>query len=134
MVNGSADTATMTQFPDRTFQGTIENGTERTIVRGLEAVGHDSLRLIRDDSGWPREIIWQDGRRTLVPRKARAHAAITVLRPESISTEHLGACIRWAVFLPLDDDPQPSNNSVVETGGVVDAKDAWNVILPGRPP
>src|SRR5690606_35747710 len=65
--------------PDRTFEGSIENGKDRTIVVGIEARGLQSLRELRTQLDWPHEPRWHDGRCKWVPRKALGHAAITVL-------------------------------------------------------
>ena len=117
--------------PDRTFQGSIENGNDRTIVLGVEARGLQSLRELRTQPGWPHEPKWHDGRCKWVPRKALGHAAITVLRPDGITAEHDRTRFRWAVFLPLDDDPAPGDNAVVETWGNGSAEGAWEIILHG---
>ena len=116
--------------PDRAFRGRIE-GTERIwSVLGIEALGLDSLRLLKSADDWPRDPHWRDGRCVWIPRKALAHAAITVLRPENGRAERSGARLRWAVFLPLDDDPNPRSSPVVEVvGGVSDS--AWDIVMHG---
>ncbi|MCY3840761.1 MAG: hypothetical protein OXH09_19285, partial [Gammaproteobacteria bacterium] len=97
-------------------------------VVGIEALGSEYLRQFRLQPGWPQSSQWQDGRHATVPRKALAHAAVTVLRPNDTDAELLGARLRWAVFLPLDDDPEPRNGAVVHRGG---SSPAWEVILHG---
>ena len=61
------------------------------------------------------------------PRKALAHAAVTILRPVDRDANPLGMRLRWAVFLPLDDHPAP-RSSVVESDGPFPA---WEIILHG---
>ena len=62
------------------------------------------------------------------PRKALAHAAVTVLRPDDPDAELLGTRLRWAVFLPLDDDPEASSSAIVESEG---CSPTWEIILHG---
>ena len=82
--------------PDRTFGGKIEAGERTWSVLGIEALGLDKLRLRRSADDWPRDPHWQDGRSVLVLRKALAHAAVTVLRPDNGPTKGRGARLRWA--------------------------------------
>jgi len=118
--------------PDRTFKGVIENGEQQTLVLGVEALGRDSLRRLRSKPDWPRDPSWKDGRVEFIPRKALAHAAITILRPVDVSPTRCGACLRWAVFLPLDDDPDPTpDDLVVEKVGRASGRDNWDIILHG---
>ena len=118
-------------IPDRTFGGRIV-GAERTwSVCGIEALGLDRLRLFRSADDWPRDPHWQEGRSVWIPRKALAHAAVTVLRPDNGSAERCGARLRWAVFLPLDDDPNPRSNSVVEAVGHASELAAWDIVMHG---
>ena len=63
-----------------------------------------------------------------MPRKALAHAAITVLRPDDPNAQPLGTRLRWAVFLPLDDGPEPRSSEIVESTGT---SPAWEIILHG---
>ena len=69
------------------------------------------------------------GRYELVPRKALAHAAITVLHRRSAATG--GVRLRWAVFLPLDDAPAPSSGPVVEAVQRRAGADGWDIIMHG---
>ena len=86
------------------------------------------MRHLRSQPDWPQSPQWRNGRHATVPRKALAHAAVTVLRPVDRNTELLGTRLRWAVFLPLDDDPEPSSSAVVESDG---PSPAWEIILHG---
>jgi hypothetical protein len=117
--------------PDRHFQGHIENGQERTIVVGAEFLGLNSLSRQRSQVDWPLDLVCIDGQYQLIPRKALAHAAITILHTHETPSESSGVRLRWAVFLPLDDDPQPRQSSVVETVGSIKAKQRWEIILHG---
>ena len=112
----------------RPFEGTIESDERSWYVVGIEALGGDSLRKIRSQPNWPQSPQWYDGRHSTVPRKALAHAAISVLRPDATNTELLGTRIRWAVFLPLDDDPEPPSSEIVESAGT---SPTWEIILHG---
>ncbi len=112
----------------RPFKGTIESDERSWYVVGIEALGGDSLRKIRSQPNWPQSPQWYDGRHSTVPRKALAHAAISVLRPDATNTELLGTRIRWAVFLPLDDDPEPRSSEIVESAGT---SPTWEIILHG---
>ena len=46
---------------------------------GIEALGGESLCQLRSQSDWPQSPQWRNGRYSTAPRKALAHAAITVL-------------------------------------------------------
>ena len=116
---------------DRNFRGIIDNGKERTIVLGVELLGLESLRRQRTKADWPHDLDWIGGRCHPIPKKALAHAAITILRPDDISMKPCGAQIRWAVFLPLNDEPHPRESSVVETVGTVTSEQKWEIILHG---
>ena len=115
-------------FPDRTFEGEIVSDERNWSVVGIEARGSESLRQLRSQSGWPQSPRWQNGRYSTVPRKALAHAAVTVLRPSGSDAELSGTRLRWAVFLPLDDAPEPSSSAIVESEG---PSPAWEIILHG---
>ncbi len=117
--------------PDRRFQGIIENGERQDVVRGIESLGGKSLRRLRSASDWPSDLEFRDGRAVLVPRKALSHAAITVVRPASGPRAECTARLRWAVFLPLDDDPVPRTSSLAETVGNVRSSEVVEVILHG---
>jgi hypothetical protein len=117
--------------PDRPFGGRIEDGDRAWSALGIEAVGLDSLRKLRAAPDWPNDPHWREGRSVWVPRKALAHAAITVLRPASNLSPNVGARLRWAVFLPLDDDPNPQSGTVVEAVGRGSGENAWDIVLHG---
>jgi hypothetical protein len=117
--------------PDRAFRGRIESAERTWSVRGIEALGLDRLRLLRSADDWPRDPHWQEGLSVWIPRKALAHAAVTVLRPDNGSAERCGARLRWAVFLPLDDDPNPRPSAVVEAVGSASHLAAWDIVMHG---
>ena len=120
----------------RSFEGTIEsnaeeNAADRWAVQGVEALGHDKLFTLRSSGDWPIDLVPKDGHVAEVPRKALAHAAVTVLRANS-SHGNRALRVRWAVFLPLDDAPVPGSNALVETTGSGDKMNgAWDIILHG---
>ena len=114
--------------PNRAFEGGITSGERNWSVVGIEALGSDNLCQLRLHPDWPQSSQWHDGRHSTVPRKALAHAAVTVLRPDAPNAEPLGTRLRWAVFLPLDDDPEPSSSVIVECHG---SFPAWEIILHG---
>ena len=116
------------EFADRTFEGTISSDESGWSVVGIEARGNEGLRQLRSQSDWPQIPSWRDGRYSTVPRKALANAAVTVLRPSSLDAEVAGTRLRWAVFLPLDDDPQPGSSAIAESVG---PSPAWEIILHG---
>ena len=116
-------------FPDRTFEGNIVSDERSWSVVGIEARGSESLRQLRSQSDWPESPRWQNGRYSTVPRKALAHAAVTMLRPSDSDAELSGTRLRWAVFLPLDDAPEPSSSAIVESHG--GTSPAWEIILHG---
>ncbi len=113
---------------DRTSTGAIDSGDRSWSVVVTEARGSESLRQIRSQSDWPQTPRWQNGRYSSVPRKALAHAAVTVLRSSDSGAELSGVRLRWAVFLPLDDDPEPASSTIVESQG---HSPAWEIILHG---
>ena len=114
--------------PNQAFEGSIKSNERNWSVVGIEVLGGDSLRQLRSHSDWPPSPQWQDGRYSTVPRKALAHAAVTVLRPDAPNAEPLGTRLRWAVFLPLDDDPEPRSSEIVESKG---SSPAWEIVLHG---
>ena len=115
-------------FPNRTFEGAIVSDERNWSVVGIETLGSGGLRLLRLQSDWPHYPQWENGRHSTKPRQALAHAAVTVLRPSNPNTEPLGMRLRWAVFLPLDDDPEPRSSAIVESKG---PSPAWEIILHG---
>ena len=110
--------------PNRIFEGAITSDERHWSVVGIETLGSDSLRQLRSHPDWPQFPQWHDGRRSMVRRKARAHAAVTVLRPDAPNAERLGTRLRWAVFLPLDDDPEPNSSAIIESEG---SSPAWEI-------
>ena len=123
----------------RWFAGKIqdrkaESPTASWTVTGIDTIGHDGLRRLRSGPSWPSDQEIHGGRIRIVPRKALAHAAITVLRKrlsDDIKERTLGVRLRWAVFLPLDDDPGPSSSTpIVETACAGDTY-SWDIVLHG---
>ena len=110
------------------FEGDIASDERNWSVVGIETLGGDSLRQLRSHPDWPPSPQWHDGRYSTMPRKALAHAAVTVLRPDAPNAEPLGTRLRWAVFLPLDDDPEPCSSAIVESEG---SSPAWEIVLHG---
>ena len=114
--------------PNRTFEGEIASDDRNWTVMGIEARGNESLRQLRSRSDWPQSPKWENGRYSSEPRKALAHAAVTVLRPSDLDADLSGIRLRWAAFLPLDDSPKPQSSAIVECKG---PSPAWEVILHG---
>ena len=119
---------TGTNGPPQAFKDAIESDERNWSAVGIEALGGDSLLQLRSHPDWPPSPQWHNGRYSTVPRKALAHAAVTVLRPDAPNAEPLGTRLRWAVFLPLDDDPEPRSSKIVEGTGTFPA---WEIILHG---
>ena len=115
-------------FSDRTFEGEIISDDQNWSVAVMEARGSESLYHLRLQPDWPQSPQWRNGRYSTVPRKALGHAAVTVLRPIDHDAELLGTRLRWAVFLPLDDDPEPRSSAIVECDG---SSPVWEIILHG---
>ena len=115
-------------FPERAFEGAIASEASKWSVIGIESLGGRNLRDLRSQRDWPESHVWRSGRHSTVPRKALAHAAVTVLRPADDGADLLGARLRWAAFLPLDDHPAPSSSAIVESDG---RSPAWEIILHG---
>ena len=111
----------------REIGGEIDGGEAAWTVAGVESFGHRELRALRSSTNWPTLQRWVDGRTSFVPRKGLAHAAVSVLRPVGDQRE-LGVRLRWAVFLPLDDDPESQAGSIVERIG---PSPAWEILLHG---
>ena len=116
------------RYPDRAFQGEIFSDDQNWSVVGIEARGSEILRQLRSRSDWPQSPKWENGRYSSEPRKALAHATVTVLRPSDLGADLLGARLRWAVFLPLDDSPEPRSSAIIECKG---PSPAWEIILNG---
>ena len=96
-------------------------------VAGVESFGHSDLRALRSRSDWPVSHRWEGGLLSSALRKGLAHAAVSVLRPAG-EEDRLGVRLRWAVFLPLDDDPDSQAGSIVERIG---PSPAWEILLHG---
>lgn len=116
------------QCPERPFEGTIASQSSKWSVVGIESLDGRSLRDLRSEPDWPQYPDWRNGQYATVPRKALAHAAVTVLRPVDCDADQLGVRLRWAGFLPLDDDPAPNSSAIVESDG---PSPAWEIILHG---
>lgn len=111
------------------FFGTIVATGQEWSVAGVDAVGHEGLREIRMASDWPKDRVFAKGHADLVPRKALAHAALTVLhRPEAATG---GVRLRWAVFLPLDDAPLAPSGPLVDTVDVPPSAGRWDIVMHG---
>ena len=108
--------------------GEIGSDARRWSVAGIEALSSERLHQLRSRADWPQSPKWESGRYSSEPRKALAHAAITVLRPSDPEADLAGTRLRWAVFLPLDDDPEPTPSAIVECIG---SSPAWEIILHG---
>ena len=96
---------------------------------GIEARGSETLRQLRSRSDWPQSPKWENGRYSSVPRKALAHAAVTVLAAPAtwkpICREHdsAGLCFsRWTTI--------PSRGPVRSSKARVPSP-AWEIILHG---
>ncbi len=116
------------RFLERPFGGEIESEASKWSVVGVESLDPESLHDLRSHPDWPQVSIGRDGRYETVPRKALAHAAVTVLRPVERDANPLGMRLRWAVFLPLDDHPEPRPSAIVESEG---PSPAWEIVLHG---
>ena len=116
------------RFLERPFGGEIESEASKWSVVGIESLDGRGLRDLRSRPDWPQSTASWNGRYATVRRKALAHAAVTVLRPAERDANPLGMRLRWAVFLPLDDHPEPSSSAIVESDG---PSPGWEIILHG---
>ena len=116
------------RFLERSFGGEIESRASKWSVVGIESLDGKSLRNLRSHPDWPQSTASWNGRYATVPRKALAHAAVTILRPVERDANPLGMRLRWAVFLPLDDHPVPRASATVASDG---PSPAWEIILHG---
>lgn len=117
---------------NRCFRGNIDVDDDDAgwSVIGVDSLGLDSLSRLKSDSNWPTDDKPQEGGVfSPEPQKALAHAAVTVLHRHDSSLA--GVRIRWAVFLPLDDAPQPTESAIVDAGGVGTRSDSWDIIMHG---
>jgi hypothetical protein len=115
---------------NRSFKGTIKSGERHWSVVGVDAVGGDKLGQIRSDEAWPKDSVWRDGKCSWFPRKVLSHAAITFLRRGDRLAAQSGTRLRWAVFLALDDHPEPQTSQVVEVSPRK-GSESWDIILHG---
>jgi hypothetical protein len=113
----------------RSFAGTIDAGDRVWHVQGVDAVGGDALRALRARPDWPHDQEWVRGVVRTIPRKALGHAAVTFLR-SSKRTDSATVRVRWSVFLPLDDDPNPRPGPLVECAAMSGPYD-WDIVLHG---
>ena len=116
------------QICERPFEDTITSQEWGWSVFGVETLDGRKVHDLRSRPDWPLLPEWRNGRYAQVPRKSLAHAAVTVLRPLDGNADQFGTRLRWAVFLPLDDDPAPISSAIVESDG---PSPAWEVILHG---
>ena len=115
-------------FSERLFCGEVDSMTSKWSVIGVESLGNESLSSLQSEEDWPLVTVDRNGRHARIPRKALAHAAVTVLRPTEADVDPMGMRLRWAVFLPLDDHPDPRTSTIVESNG---SSPAWEIILHG---
>lgn len=115
-------------FSERLFCGEVDSKTSKWSVIGVESLGNESLSSLQSEEDWPLVTVDRNGRHARIPRKALAHAAVTVLRPTEADVDPMGLRLRWAVFLPLDDHPDPRTSTIVESNG---SSPAWEIILHG---
>ena len=113
---------------ERQFGGEIKSDDAKWSVFGIESLDRVRLRDLTADPGWPMQKVQRNGRHAAVKRKALPHAAVSVLLPIEPYSDRLGMRMRWAAFLPLDDDPSPTSSSIVDTDG---PSPAWEIILHG---
>ena len=116
------------RFLERPFRGEIEARARKWSVVGIESLDGERLRNLRYHPDWPQVTPNWNGRYLTEPRKALAHAAVTVIRPVERDAHPLGMRLRWAAFLPLDDHPNPSSSTIVESYG---SSPAWEIVLHG---
>ncbi len=115
-------------FTEKFFRGSMLTKTVNWSVAGVESLGSERLRQLRGHLDWPKSSVWNNNHHSTIPRKAIAHATVTVLRPVDPNRKMSGTRLRWAVFLPLDDNPKPITGSIVDCDGRVPA---WEIILHG---
>ena len=113
----------------RSFGGGISAGERVWEVQGIDALGGDALHQLRARADWPHEQEWVGGVVRTIPRKALGHAAVTVLRTAK-REDSATVRVRWAVFLPLDDDPDPRPGPLVECAALSGPYD-WEIVLHG---
>lgn len=115
----------------RSFEGIVRSDKRTWEVQGVDALGGEALRHLRADPDWPFVQEWVRGVVRTIPRKALGHAAVTVLRTTSRRTDRSRAHVRWAVFLPLDDDPDPRPGTLIECADLAGGPCDWEIVLHG---
>ena len=115
----------------RSFEGIVRSDERTWEVLGVDALGGEALRHLRADPDWPLDQEWVRGVVRTIPRKALGHAAVTVLRTTSRRADRSRAHVRWAVFLPLDDDPDPRPGTLVECADLAGGPCDWEIVLHG---
>lgn len=116
----------------RPFAGTVYADDSQWHVTGAEAVGSAQLRRERAREDWPTVPVWRDGRHRRVSQKGLAHAALTVLHPVAEAPARLGLRLRWAAYLPLTDEPNPTQSAIsARVAESVGDAPAWQIVLHG---
>ena len=116
----------------RPFTGTVYANELQWRVTGAEAVGSERIQQQRRRPDWPTVEVWRYGKSHLEPQKGLAHAAITILRPITAQEGSLGLRLRWAAYLPLADEPDPTQSAIIgRIAERVGDAPAWQMILHG---
>jgi hypothetical protein len=115
----------------RSFEGVVRSDERTWDVHGVDVLGGEALRQLRARPDWPHDQEWVRGVVRTIPRKALGHAAVTVLRTDSRRADRARAHVRWAVFLPLDDDPDPRPGNLVECADLAGGPYDWEIVLHG---
>lgn len=116
----------------RRFAGTVYADDSQWHVTGAEAVGSEQLRRERAREDWPTVPVWHDGRHRRVSQKGLAHAALTVLHPVTEAPARLGLRLRWAAYLPLTDEPNPTKSAIdARIAERFGDQPAWQIVLHG---
>ena len=116
----------------RPFAGTVYADDSQWHVTGAEAVGSAQLRRERAREDWPTVPVWRDGRHRRVPQKGLAHAALTVLHPVAEAPARLGLRLRWAAYLPLTDESNPTKSAIdARIAERFGDPPAWQIVLHG---
>ena len=116
----------------RPFAGTVAANDFNWRVTGAEVVGSEQLRRKRASANWPQVEKWERGKSRLVSQKGLAHAAVTVLRPATEQSRSLGLRLRWAAYLPLADEPDPTQSAInARIAENVGDAPAWQIVLHG---
>lgn len=116
----------------RPFAGTVAANDFNWRVTGAEVVGSEQLRRKRASANWPQVEKWERGKSRLVSQKGLAHAAVTALRPATDQSRSLGLRLRWAAYLPLTDEPDPTQSAIsARIAESVGDAPAWQIVLHG---